>query len=576
MVDHKPRLGATRMRGGHHWPLLGILLGAAILTFLGWRLFWFLTDDAYICFRYVSNSILGHGYVWNPPPFQAVEGYSCFLWVVLLDLIWRILGVSPPEAANVTALIFSLLTLGIAAATVLRLNWTPRLQRHRLLFLGLVLWGTTTNRTFLTWTSSGLETAMYNFLVMAWVYLGTVTRMRGSRRQLALAATAAAIYLTRPDGMLFAAATLPILWFLSPHKRGLIRIPALAAWFPLAAIPAHLLWRRNLYGEWLPNTYYAKFTGAWPESGWRYAASFVLEHALWIWLLLAAVVLIPRLPSLLRSLHPGCADAPPVANGQRPAGIAAARLVVGATLATHFIYYTFVIGGDHFEYRVYSHLVLLLFISFIWLLNCGNWKPGAAAGLLTAAILLSYPVPWTHWALTQHLETREETSKLRVPVAPHWPAPFQWYARTFDDLQDWLIDHMVAMRHPEHRALHRAQLEFYPSREEGARISGQDYPVFVGLAVGFPAWVMPHVNIIDTWGLNDYVIARNARGTTAKRLMAHERQPPQGYLECFQPNVRLIAPKKLQVFQRQPPLTADRIAACERDWRRRVRQRSAP
>lgn len=28
---------------------------------VGWRVFWFLTDDAFIAFRYVSNSILGHG-----------------------------------------------------------------------------------------------------------------------------------------------------------------------------------------------------------------------------------------------------------------------------------------------------------------------------------------------------------------------------------------------------------------------------------------------------------------------------------------------------------------------------------
>ena len=41
-----------------------VLLGGVGLI-LGWRVFWFLTDDAYIAFRYISNSHLGYGYVWN-------------------------------------------------------------------------------------------------------------------------------------------------------------------------------------------------------------------------------------------------------------------------------------------------------------------------------------------------------------------------------------------------------------------------------------------------------------------------------------------------------------------------------
>ena len=57
---------------------------AALLLFWGWRTFWYLTDDAFIAFRYISNRDLGHGYVWNAAPFRAVEGYTSFLWVALL------------------------------------------------------------------------------------------------------------------------------------------------------------------------------------------------------------------------------------------------------------------------------------------------------------------------------------------------------------------------------------------------------------------------------------------------------------------------------------------------------------
>src|SRR3990172_4318438 len=97
-----------------------ILLAACafIGLILGWREFWFLTDDAYIAFRYVSNSILGHGYVWNAEPFRPVEGYTSLLNVVILEAVWRVFGMEPPESANILSLFFSfgsliLVTVGV-------------------------------------------------------------------------------------------------------------------------------------------------------------------------------------------------------------------------------------------------------------------------------------------------------------------------------------------------------------------------------------------------------------------------------------------------------------------------------
>ena len=61
--------------------------------------------------------------------------------------------------------------------------------------------------------------------------------------------------------------------------------------------------------------------------------------------------------------------------------------------------------------------------------------------------------------------------------------------------------------------------------------------------VGAAAWALPNVAIIDEFGLNDRVIARNpvpeavARARQRVRVMAHERTPPRGYIQCFLPNV---------------------------------------
>src|SRR5262245_57502299 len=76
-------------------PLALVALAAAAGLYAGWRSFWFLCDDAYIAFRYAAQSLQGLGYTWNPPPFRPVEGYTSFLWLVLLEGVWRVTGAPP-------------------------------------------------------------------------------------------------------------------------------------------------------------------------------------------------------------------------------------------------------------------------------------------------------------------------------------------------------------------------------------------------------------------------------------------------------------------------------------------------
>lgn len=153
-----------QFEGVHLVMVLLILFLAGLGLYGGWRTLWFLTDDAYIAFRYVSNSYLGFGYTWNPPPFRPVEGYTSFLWVALLDGIWRLAGIEPPVAANGVAFVFALGTTALGAARLLLMPLRPALQKIRLPLLALVLLAVLSNRTYLAWASSGLETGMFNFL----------------------------------------------------------------------------------------------------------------------------------------------------------------------------------------------------------------------------------------------------------------------------------------------------------------------------------------------------------------------------------------------------------------------------
>jgi arabinofuranosyltransferase len=540
-----------------------LLLVASVVLWLGWRAFWFLTDDAYIAFRYVSNSRLGFGYVWNPPPFAPVEGYTSFLWVALLDGVWRLTGIEPPASANVLSLVFAWATLMLVAAVVWRLG---REIGGRIWRLGVVAWACAfllSNRTFLAWTSSGLETALFNLLLVAWIL--ALRSRQGMDRLLPVASLATAgLALTRPDGLLFVvalAAATGLTWLGARHRGRRSGRTLLWGLLPAVVAAAHVSWRLAFYGEWLPNTYAAKITGAWPESGLRYAASFVLEYGLWLPAALLAGVAAGKLRAGTRSGSPPANAVEPATGSNLAPGIAL------AAVTGHLAFYTFVVGGDVFEYRVYSYLVPLIPVALLGALARTALTPAARAALLAASLLVALPVPWTHYFATREITSPEPGQ--RIAVAPRWPRVFRWYARPFDAAQAWLIERNIGIRHHEHRQFWLYLVRNHPAREAGARISAAGFPVAAAHAVGVAAWVAPHVNVIDLLGLNDRVVARTPIAPGRQRRMAHSRRPPPGYVESFRPNV-VMEQGQLRALPRDPPLTADAIVRLEARWRARV------
>ena len=155
---------------------------------------------------------------------------------------------------------------------------------------------------------------------------------------------------------------------------------------------------------------------------------------------------------------------------------------------------------------------------------------------------------------------------MRVPIADRLPIPFRWYGKAFDNLQFWLIDHHVCMRHQEHKIFYTSFRNFHPDRQPESFIPESPYPVMAASLVGVPGWVFPRVAIIDAYGLNDYVIARHSVPQAQKRTMAHDRTPPEGYIESFQPNVVMAGPRQPIIKERDQELTAERIIALEQYW----------
>lgn len=542
--------------------ILALSLGSVAALTFGWHLFWYICDDAYIAFRYVSNHQLGFGYTWNAPPFRPVEGYTSFLWVVILDTVWTLFGADPTRSVNLISLFFSYGTLAI----VIEMAWRSSAHissNRRVLLFALLLFSILSNRTFLAWTTSGLETPLETFLVLIWVRIGIFAKAN-SRSLFSLCLTAAFIALCRPDGLLFCAASLfMIAWHTQRNWRGYVAL------LPLTLPIAHTLWRHRTYGFWLPNTYYAKHVAPWPIGGLWYIGNFVFEYAYYILVLVAllAVVHEARRPDRIVRLREWWAspDTPWL------------RIFTILTITVHAAYYTLIVGGDHFEYRVYHHLVPLVVVAFPWLtarMKWPAWRTLTAFSLMTSIGLF---LPWAHWWFTHTINIRRDQGMPHHLIAPHFKGPLvqplAWYARRFDKMQKWPMRHFIGLRHQTHKVfLANFQTQMWPTREEGSAISAEGFPVVHASAVGYPAWVLPHVAIIDRLGLNDAVVAHSpaARTTQEDRLLAHDRHAPDDYLDCFRAIEFHDTTGPFKYVPRDRPLTADDIRACESTWWRKL------
>ena len=600
---------------------VALLALTALLLVLGARMA-FLCDDAFITFRYVANAHAGHGLVWNPPPFRPVEGYTGFLWALLLWATWSWTGVEPPASAHVWSMAFGVVQFATVAAGLFALRRRDGARwPDGLVFLALLT--VVTNRTFLQWLTSGLETALFHAGVLAWVVLAFRGRERRHARWLALWSSAAAVAaLTRPDGLLFVVATVVVAAIEALRRR--LPPRRLAALLPLAAVLLHVGWRRVFYGEWLPNTYYAKVGESWPAAGLRYLACFVFEHGTWVAVGAALVWLAVELRAARAFAARLAANVPAVA-------------ATGAVLA-QVGYYTLVVGGDHFEYRVFAHLVPLSVLALVAIAGRLGWSPRMACVWLAVSWLAS-GVGWLHAWVTRDLQPHGFRALAEAVPAPLRPV-FAWYDRQ----QIWLRVRLIGIRCSEHAQFLGDDWRAAPVRLATA---GEPFPVAALSSVGWPGWLLRDTAIVDELGLNDWVVARTPaapvdprpmqdylaasfdavdvdrsggldldelqaalRATTGGavlgadmqqalvasvsplpaggldraafaalapsvlvvRKMAHEHHPPDGYVDGLRPNVAFTAAGPVAT-PRDVPLTADEIRRHEAAWWARIAAR---
>lgn len=331
----------------HEWIAIALVLGAAVLAadlvFYSHTL-----EDAFITFRYSQHLADGRGLgAWNPSG-ERVEGYTSTLWMTwlavapLFDLRIETLakwtGVASQLGLCLLLLGFPSLRRAELAGKDTLLGAEGDVFRLAALILGLYLptcW----------YAVSGMEVMSFALLVGLALLLPACTRSVS-----AIAGVFAALVLMRPEGALIGGC-LAGFHLLRSWREPLQRGPAIAASSAtLVAILALTGLRMAVFGELLPNTYFAKVWGSEAlhrRLGASYLSGWGSHHIAW---LAAAVAALGSFSISIR--RSGLA-----AN----AGMAS---IVGLT----FVYggYVWFVGGDNptaFPYwRQLIHLAPLLAI----------------------------------------------------------------------------------------------------------------------------------------------------------------------------------------------------------------------
>jgi arabinofuranosyltransferase len=242
-MKQRPTIPAFPTRS---WPVrIGLILVVLALAVSLMVVFLpYTVDDAFITFRYAKNLSEGLGPVFNPG--ERVEGYTTFLWMLLMSA-----GLSGGiDAVLLSKLLGLACALGtIAVTAILAHRVSDRPQRVAVL-AGLLL---AANVDVALNSVAGLETPLFMLLITAAVARQVREEQEAGRPLAPLLFGLAA--LTRPEGLAYAGASL--LYLAITHRRELGRI--LLRWVPFGVlVAAHFAWRYSYYGDWLPNTFYAK------------------------------------------------------------------------------------------------------------------------------------------------------------------------------------------------------------------------------------------------------------------------------------------------------------------------------
>ena len=466
---------------GAHPANTAIRVAAALgCAYMAWRIAW-LSDDAFITFRYVRNCLGGYGVVYNLG--ERVQGFTHPLWFLLLTGGGFFLRI-PALAVW--------MGLGLTFLAVLVAGGIWRGRPTAAVCLALLLIASYSFREFQT---SGLENPLTHGLAALALYCALGTS--GHRRNLPLAAAAAVLAVfNRLDQMpLLAPLFVYILYRITRESR----LPAvMRTWQGMALLgaAAALLgwysWCAYYFGNPLPNTFFAK-TGVIPLSetivrGILYLIDFIRDEPFPGLVLAASPILQGYWLWRRKSRH----------SDDSAVGIAACT---GAGMLLQLAY-VIAIGGDFMRGRFLVSVYFTACVMAVWaLVDLWPKRLLFITCLVAAAAFMQLffdPVETTGRITQDQRLTREST---------------YWHQNRWSYLCE-----------------HGYEREFFNSLRLYAETFG---PVTIKEdIIGVCGWMAgPKVSIIDRFGLIDPYIA-SLPGDPASRTGHIKFEIPEAYLRA--------------------------------------------
>ncbi len=236
------------------WPPIATLAILAYGLYRAIVLRW-VCDEPFITYRYIRNFLDGNGLVYNVG--ERVEGYTHFLWLMLVAAAQAI-GFDPVDSS---------MWLGIASyagilVLLLAISFREHKKNPNAVWLPLAAALYAFNYDTTIFSSGGLETSLYAFLILGAFYLWFYSKFSEQGRLWLTGLVLALIPLTRPDGVLFTTTAVVMLAVLGIRRKlsfrsisksiGILVLPSIIIGVP------YLIWKYLYYGDLLPNTYYDK------------------------------------------------------------------------------------------------------------------------------------------------------------------------------------------------------------------------------------------------------------------------------------------------------------------------------
>lgn len=228
-------------------------------------------DDSFISFRYAKHFVEGKGLVFNEG--ERVEGYTNFLWVLVMSLGYKAGAYLPTFSQAVSTLCAALL---VVAVTLFCRSYFRDQPFPLLSYIGALLLAL--NPLYIEHIGTGMETVLFALLLFVSLRL-FLNSGRDSAKPYLTGIFLGLAYLTRPDAIIwaFCFVVVDILQVLSKERKFREQAPIVLKYGTVFALIVlfHLAWRLNYYGDWVPNTYRAKGITNWVW-GIQYTGKFLL------------------------------------------------------------------------------------------------------------------------------------------------------------------------------------------------------------------------------------------------------------------------------------------------------------